>query len=1070
MRSLRPPPKVTPPKPPAHLFEPRDDVVPVRLDTRVTQQQRPPATMAYEDDVKFQMQQLEEEMKQLLAKESGGISPVPAQDYVRRAEPPRIQSRPDDQSQVPRSIAKASLGGRDPFSTSINPADWRKNGYPSEFAYMKAMGQLEISNAPPSILSQAPKVSAPTENPSLSTRESLQASSGGRDPFSTNINPADWRKNGYPSEFAYMKAMGQLEISNAPPSILSQAPKVSVGNKDFPSEREKGSPVRRKGGAIQNLYNDEDDLRRKFVNQHQYSDQLQRQADEQRRAKESEQLDHRGLRGGPESSGLNRDMHSGTGLSLHPPMTDRNPEREKGSPIRRKGGAIQNLYNDEDDLRSKFVNQHLYSDQLQRQADEQKRAKESELLDHRGLRGGVESSQVQGMRFPSERGSNHRQPAPHHAGPAPSYGAQSGGPPVRHAEQSMPSYHPDLSLQQQSQSYADPRSMGRDPSPARRQIPMEDSRYRGPPQQQQQQHPPLTNMHTNSPSRRQISEAANTSLPLGMDKQSELALKRAKQEEYKRQLDSLKPRQEVIPTAHTAMVDSKSYLHTGVRATTQGPPPRADPYHSSLPAQRNQPLPAAAAYAPRGNYDDSAEKYASSNHFDHMRDTHNAPLQVRNQTDHLNYNNSDPRLQTIPSNPYSQYPTTSTGAAVDPYAGRYEQSAAPIRPAGDPRGLPPGMRYPDPSLEDAYIRAAMEARNRDVQSYDRGFVESIPRNIPPQGGGMPMPAQRPSAGVDPRDEKLMKKQQQEEYRRELERQVEAKKAQKEIAKKEEEERDVRLLESLASVAAADGGSNQRGKKPAVASQQRSDHPPPQQQQAPPMDNRYEDDIAAEIAYMKAKGMLPPADDFSRDGRSEVRFEDQRSDYGEDRRMMPDPSYNDRNNGSHGYPDDRNQYPQPGRGRGLSLDTDPMSSQYTATVAASSPYKSPNQARTRFMQDIYGDLISHTDKNTTGGGDATANSTAWRPSGGGSTDEKRRQVILDQRQALDRQKAEIEARKKREKEEEDERDRKKEARDREAIAKQEEAEMLERKKVFFICLQFIFYSLSSLILYLLYMFL
>ena len=989
MRSLRPPPKVTPPKPPAHLFEPRDDVVPVRLDTRVTQQQRPPATMAYEDDVKFQMQQLEEEMKQLLAKESGGISPVPAQDYDRRAEPLRIQSRPDDQSQVPRSIAKASLGGRDPFST--------------------------------------------------------------------NINPADWRKNGYPSEFAYMKAMGQLEISNAPPSILSQAPKVSVGNKDFPSEREKGSPVRRKGGAIQNLYNDEDDLRRKFVNQHQYSDQLQRQADEQRRAKESEQLDHRGLRGGPESSGLNRDMRSGTGLSLHPPMTDRNPEREKGSPIRRKGGAIQNLYNDEDDLRRKFVNQHQYSDQLQRQADEQKRAKESELLDHRGLRGGVESSQVQGMRFPSERGSNHRQPAPHHASPAPSYGTQSGGPPVRHAEQSMPSYHPDLSLQQQSQSYADPRSMGRDPSPARRQIPMEDSIYRGPPQQQQQ-HPPLTIMHTNSPPRRQISEAANTSLPLGMDKQSELALKRAKQEEYKRQLDSLKPRQEVIPAAHTAMVDSKSYLHTGVRATTQGPPPRADPYHSSLPAQRNQPLPAAAAYAPRGNYDDSAEKYASSNHFDHMRDTHNAPLQVRNQTDHLNYNNSDPRLQIIPSNPYSQYPTTSTGAAVDPYTGRYEQPAASIRPAGDPRGLPPGMRYPDPSLEEAYIRAAMEARNRDVQSYDRGFVESIPRNIPPQGGGMPMPAQRPSAGIDPRDEKLMKKQQQDEYRRELERQVEAKKAQKEIAKKEEEERDVRLLESLASVAAAaDGGSNQRGKKPAVASQQRSDHPPPQQQQAPPMDNRYEDDIAAEIAYMKAKGMLPPADDFSRDGRSEVRFEDQRSDYGDDRRMMPDPSYNDRNNGSHDYPDDRNQYPQPARGRGLSLDTDPVSSQYTATAAASSPYKSPNQARTRFMQDIYGgDLISHTDKNTTGGGDATTNSTAWRPSGGGSTDEKRRQVILDQRQALDRQKAEIEARKKREKEEEDERDRKKEARDREAIAKQEEAEMLERKKVFFLYIYSLFF--------------
>jgi hypothetical protein len=171
------------------------------------------------------MQQLEEEMRQLLAKESGMGAPMMPEHSARHGEPPM------------RPTVAPKKAGVDPFAPAINPADWKKNGFPSEFAYMKAMGQLEISNAPPNALSAAPKVS-----------------SGPAAPFAA---PPQQRLR-----------MDEVDIASAP---------NRMNDKLQEREREMVSPARRKGGAIQNLYNDEENLRRKFASQHEYSDQLQRQ-------------------------------------------------------------------------------------------------------------------------------------------------------------------------------------------------------------------------------------------------------------------------------------------------------------------------------------------------------------------------------------------------------------------------------------------------------------------------------------------------------------------------------------------------------------------------------------------------------------------------------------------------------------------------------------------------------------------------------------------------------------------------------------------------------------------------
>jgi hypothetical protein len=225
MRSLRPPPKVTPPKPPAHLFEPRESVAPVPF--RLEKQPEKPA-VTYEDDVKFQMQQLEEEMRMLLEQEK---------ELKRPAGPsgahPSAAVFGGNRTGAPHSFPSHAAGS-DLFASRVNPLDWRKNGYPSEFAYMKAMGQMEISNGPPARVQSLPaQVPKPIGEPQLEQRDSYAVQNRSR------------AEPGREVEQRY--------------------------------ERDMTSPARRKGGAIQNLYNDDENLRRKFASQHQYSDLLHQQ-------------------------------------------------------------------------------------------------------------------------------------------------------------------------------------------------------------------------------------------------------------------------------------------------------------------------------------------------------------------------------------------------------------------------------------------------------------------------------------------------------------------------------------------------------------------------------------------------------------------------------------------------------------------------------------------------------------------------------------------------------------------------------------------------------------------------
>jgi len=283
MRSLRPPPKVTPPKPPAHLFEPRDDVAPIPM--RLEKKMDEPKPYNFEDDVKFQMQQLENEMKMMLAKDKGD-----------GGQPPFV-SQLDKRGADPRSSYGSHTGVSEPFPERVNPSDWKSKGFPSEYAYMKATGQLDAKPNPQPRAQpmQDPRDSKPNYDAGYGQQRAQHQ--GPAASFPERINPADWKAKGFPSEFAYMKATGQLDIpSNKPiPPMFGESSNLNLKPNYDPRnaplvveppmpaknantyEKEIVSPARRKGGAMQNLYVGEDELRKKFANQHSYSDQLQQQ-------------------------------------------------------------------------------------------------------------------------------------------------------------------------------------------------------------------------------------------------------------------------------------------------------------------------------------------------------------------------------------------------------------------------------------------------------------------------------------------------------------------------------------------------------------------------------------------------------------------------------------------------------------------------------------------------------------------------------------------------------------------------------------------------------------------------
>ena len=573
-----------------------------------------------------------------------------------------------------------------------------------------------------------------------------------------------------------------------------------------------------------------------------------------------------------------------------------------------------------------------------------------------------------------------------------------------------------------------------------------------------------------SAARAPIREEVNTGLLLGMDKNSEKALKRAKQEEYRRQLDQMKPKQVDIPAPQPRAADTGSYLPTGARPA----PERYDPRIPPAPA----PQPARSTYRdtqPPESYYAEAEKFGNS------RDPYDAPMAARMPPGPSSYEREPPQARYPPAG----YGSTA-GPGSDPYGG-YPGPSEPAYARGAPnpvgamggRGGPSPMRQmPSGRMEDPYYPQNAPYENPNARRERGGPTQA------PSSSSFHASLGAPAESA----EKKAKREQQEQYRRELEEQMEIKKAQKSQMKKEEQDSDQRFLKQ---VIAAEN-SQPRNKKGAQPSQKDWQAPPPpqqqQQQQQPPVSypsaasgrggldrqhdgyraapaaapavrpsgGQYADDIAAEYELLKAKmaqldrmgpqggssssypsrpelferDEVPSYRDEARDPRDGGRGEF-------DPRMMQD-SYGGRggNQGS-----DYGREPQapsgPANGRAMNIDTQ-AGDRDAQNNGSTSPFKSPNEGRTRFMKDIYGgDLITHSKADPQQGG-------SWRAAC--NNDDRKRQIIAEQKAALDQQVQADKLRKELEKKAEEEKDRLKDERDQKERERVADMDRKEKEKV------------------------
>jgi len=147
-------------------------------------------------------------------------------------------------------------------------------------------------------------------------------------------------------------------------------------------------------------------------------------------------------------------------------------------------------------------------------------------------------------------------------------------------------------------------------------------------------------------------------------------------------------------------------------------------------------------------------------------------------------------------------------------------------------------------------------------------------------------------------------------------------------------------------------------------------------------------------------------------------------------------------GNQGGEYDRDREPQappgPAYGRPINIDTH-AGERDSQNNGNTSPFKSPNEARTRFMKDIYGgDLITHSKADPQQGG-------SWRAAG--NNDDRKRQVIAEQKAALDQQVQADKLRKEQEKEAEKKKDHEKDEKDRLERERAADIERKEKEKVF-----------------------
>ena len=536
-------------------------------------------------------------------------------------------------------------------------------------------------------------------------------------------------------------------------------------------------------------------------------------------------------------------------------------------------------------------------------------------------------------------------------------------------------------------------------------------------------------------------EEVNTGLLLGLDKNSEKALKRAKQEEYKRQLDMQQPKQSAAPPSfQPAAADNNNSGSGGRPYLLAGARPAPERYDPRIPLAA---FPAGSGAYPPPSYDSRPPP-------DVMRNPYEAPVPARHQSNHSNY----PSEREPPMPQQARYPPSSYGLNDD---GLKAYSGYPGPETGDySRGAPSGRGGPSPLRQQAPPQEDYSRARGGRQEADPYHPSEHQRPRPQQDNaryGSQAPSIVSSGPPGESDEKRRKREQQEQYRRVLEEQMEIKQAEKLRQKKEQADSDQKFLHQIA----ATQGDNQKGKKGPGSQQQGGQQPQLGAQPVPYHGAGGGGRGAVEVverggAPRGAPAVAAPL--VQRPSGGEQYADDDAEEYErlKDRqRAMSNhpgrPEYSGRDDGSSAYSrdDDRGGYGREQQQQGRDPQRDgPLNinvggSEYGQTNENGSPYKSPNEARTRFMKDIYGgDLITHSTADPQKGG-------SWRTGAGGSDDRKRAH-IAEQKAALDKQINEDRARKEKEKADEKEKDRLKDERDRQERDRFTEGERLEKNKV------------------------
>eukprot|EP00600_Ochromonadales_sp_CCMP1393_P006777 CAMPEP_0174966650 /NCGR_PEP_ID=MMETSP0004_2-20121128/7142_1 /TAXON_ID=420556 /ORGANISM="Ochromonas sp., Strain CCMP1393" /LENGTH=473 /DNA_ID=CAMNT_0016215687 /DNA_START=23 /DNA_END=1441 /DNA_ORIENTATION=+ len=369
MRSVRPAPRVVPPHPPAHLFEPRNEKVDVDHVVEPTEPKETPAqptTGGFDDDVRREMEKLEADLKSMLAKEKE------LETASRELDHKMVQQSQGSDGKVGARPAKQEAWEQ--VNESINPNDWKRKGFPSEFAYMKAMGQLDVKKKSGNQPEQAP--TAPKcPGYKLNTKMSPMSA---RDMEKALISPAR-RKGGalshmYDKDDALQKKLAAQQEYNDQLHQQMAEQQHQRGQRQQESrhtmQQQQGQqpPPQQQQRGLAHMYDRDDALQKKLAAQQEYNDQLHQQMAEQQHQRGQRQQESR------------HTMQQQQGQQPPPQQQQR---------------GLAHMYDRDDALQKKLAAQQEYNDQLHQQMAEQQhqRGQRGEQLRHGRVGGGQQGHQ-----------------------------------------------------------------------------------------------------------------------------------------------------------------------------------------------------------------------------------------------------------------------------------------------------------------------------------------------------------------------------------------------------------------------------------------------------------------------------------------------------------------------------------------------------------------------------------------------------------------------------------------------------------------------------------------------------